>query len=1044
MKRIFERILEVLSQRLILMFGGILMMFMVILLRFYQLQIIEHDNYINKVQSGVERTIEVDATRGLIFDRYGRSLAINEPTYVVKADLQVRQSNLELNNTLLKIINVLEQNGDAYIDTLPISQEEPFYYTGTRTAINQFMYTVPYNNHEHRLELLALSAEELIEYLHKQYSIPDTMTTQEARKVIAVRTTMYPFTYQRYKLPTVATNISEKTVAFLQENYMEFPGVSIDVEYSRYYPYGQIMGNIIGYTRVMTDTLFQELGPLGYDEHDVVGHEGIEKSMESVLRGEDGVELIQVDTLGRKINTISEETAIKGNDVFLSLDVDLQQAVFDSIEKRLSEALIVRLTATRTGVVPVTARQMLISMVESSQLLVKNMENAPRGSFSQRIYDALVAEYNKFDEVVQASMTLQDLLLQWITIEDTLLTDKQIMAAMSEQGTLTLTEADMKSIIEDPSGTGEEMLIYQLRQGYLKPSQMAIDPFSAATVVADANTGEVLAIVGYPSVDSNMLSSNFNSYYSTLFDDRSMLWNRALMTVKAPGSIFKMVSASAGLSEGVVTNDDIINCSGVYTKAGEPHPACWIYPLTGEGHGDIAFEKSIEVSCNCYFFEVASRLGEKHTDPYGGIDSLMSYAKKFGLDRTTGIELPEKQPNVSTPESLVRQTLTSTLTGLRDMSETGLETRTEAVVNEFSKSYFSQDFYNTDTMEGLVDYQVRYDVERELEKILQIAMESKINKLVEVAFHSIQGYLQLNLSNVANEIVNNTMAEMTDRSLKLKAMDQLEAQLLIMIGEATRDVIGDIVGNIPRNDILEIYENSYTALYEVELRQGTNQDLVNYLYSKLQTLQSDYREYIAKVEDKVAHGLVDAISSYLLGNIYMEWNDGITVRTAIGQGYNAFSPIQMARYIVALANGETVYDLKIIGGIYDQKDTKLYIPTYNKAVNALDIDKEYIDLIHQGMLLVTQGNSGTSRSLFVDLDLDVAGKTGTAEEGSHTHSWFAGFAPVTDPQIVVVTSVYNEDNLGSFGSQIARDVFSAYFKLEQNVVPSTLDNEFLE
>ncbi len=1043
MKKILSKMVEVLSQRLILMFSGILMLFSVILLRFYQLQIIEHDNYINKVQSGVERTIEVDATRGLIFDRYGRSLAINEPTYVVKVDLQV-VDNKSLNSTLLEVINVLESNGDEYIDTIPISKEEPFIYTGSRTSINQFMYTIPYNNHEHRQELLALPAEELIEYLYKQYGISNTMTNEDARKVIAIRTTMYPYTYRQYKLPTVATNISEKTVAFLQENYMDFPGVSIDVEYSRYYPYGEIMGNIIGYTRIMTDTLFQELEPLGYDADDVVGHEGIEKSMESILKGEDGKELIQVDTVGRKINTIFEEPAVKGNDVFLTIDIDLQQAVFDSIEKRLSEALIVRLTGSRIGIEPVTARQMLVSMVECSQLLVSKMQNSEEGSFQQAIYDDLVEEYNTFDEVVKSSMTLQDLLLQWITIEESVLTDKQIMAAMSEQGTLQLTDEEIRNIRRDPSGTGEDILIQQLTDGYLKPSQMAIDPFSAAATVIDTNTGEVLALVGYPSVDSNMLSSNFNSYYSTLFDDRSMLWNRSTLTIKAPGSIFKMVSASAGLMEGVITPEDIINCSGVYTKAGEPHPACWVYPLTGEGHGDINLEKAIEVSCNCYFFEVAFRLGEKYTDPYGGINSLTDYAIKFGLNKTTGIELPEKQPNVSTPDSLVRQTVSSILTGLRDMSDVGLNTRTEAVVKTFSKSFFSPDYYDTNTIEGQVDYQVRYDTERELEKLLQVAMESTIDNMVEVAFHSIQGYLQLNLSSIVNEVVNNTMAEITDRSLKLKTMDQMEEQLLIMIGEATRDVIQSVVSNISRNDILEIYENAYTALYESELRQGNNQDIINYLYSKLQTIQNDYREYVAKVEGQVARGLVEAISSYLLGDIYMEWNDGITVRTAIGQGYNAFSPIQMARYIAALANGETVYDLKIVGGIYDQKDTKAYIPTNNKVVGSLDIEEDYIKLIHQGMLDVTQGNSGTSRSIFGDLNIDVAGKTGTAQESSHTHSWFAGFAPVNAPQIVVVTSVYNEDNLGSFGSQIARDVFAAYFKLEQEVVPSTLDNKFLD
>ncbi len=131
--------------------------------------------------------------------------------------------------------------------------------------------------------------------------------------------------------------------------------------------------------------------------------------------------------------------------------------------------------------------------------------------------------------------------------------------------------------------------------------------------------------------------------------------------------------------------------------------------------------------------------------------------------------------------------------------------------------------------------------------------------------------------------------------------------------------------------------------------------------------------------------------------------------------------------------------------IYFKKPQGGYIETIDKVHSTYDVNEAYIEQIHQGMLRVTQGSAGTARRIFSGIGVDVAGKTGTAEEGaSNTHSWFAGFAPMDNPQIAVVTSVYNENSLGSFGSEIAREVFMTYFGIGQESVTDTLDNKFLE
>ncbi|OON95936.1 MAG: hypothetical protein ATN36_06990 [Epulopiscium sp. Nele67-Bin005] len=1041
MKKFYEKVIQLSTERVFIMLVGIYCLFAILLLRFYQLQVIQYDDYAKNVRVGVERQIEIPATRGLIFDRYGRPLAINQPTHILKVDQQVSQSSTQLNETLLKVAQLLESNGDTYIDDIPISKTEPFEYTGTKTAINQFMYSIPYNHEEHRQQLLALSAEEVIQYLRGRYYIPESMTNEEARKVIAMRTTMYPYTYQQYKLTTIATGISENTIASVQENYMNFPGVSVGIDSVRYYPEGEYMGNILGYTRVMTDSIYSQLEGQGYDKNDVVGHEGIERSMESELRGQKGLERIEVDTFGRKVHTIEEDAAIQGNDIFLTIDIDLQREVYTAIEKRLSEALVVRLRGQKSAV---SAREVLISMIESSQLLVSKMRDAEEGTQQFYLYNSLLFEYNNLDPVIQEELTLQQLLLQWAEEKESIITDKQIILAMHEQGSLSLSPEVVNAIWENPYGGGEAILIQQLQDGHLKPNQMAIDPFSASAVIVDVNTGEVLALVGYPSVDSNELANNFNSYYPTLFDDRSMLWNRAMMTIKAPGSIFKMVSATAGLMEGVVSPNEAIYCSGVFTKAGEPAPKCWIYNSTGGGHGAVTLQRAIEVSCNCYFYEVAYRLGIKNTEAYGGIDALTKYATMFGLDEPTGIELPEASPNVSMPYNLVVQNVTSVLSGLRNMNEERLVSRAKDIGDRFTKSLYPVANANATDIEGRIENLIQYEFKRNIEVVLQGALANDIEKITQKSLENIQGYLQLNLTAVVEDVVVNTMADTSSRSLKAKATEQVTKHIKYMITDTVEDIVEDALDDILPNDILEVYRYAYTTLYNKVVIADQDQELIDALAYKLANMEADTDKYLTMLEQKVAESLVTVIGSYLFEGIDMEWNDGITIRTAIGQGQNAFSPVQMARYTAALANGEVVHDLKIVGAVYDSKETQTLQSTEVKINSTLDIPDEYLEEIYKGMQRVVTGSSGTLRNHFRGIQVDTAGKTGTAQEGKHEHSWYAGFAPVDDPQIVVVTSVYNEDGLGSYGSQIARDIFEIYYNVGQEVEKTTLQYEFLE
>ena len=176
-------------------------------------------------------------------------------------------------------------------------------------------------------------------------------------------------------------------------------------------------------------------------------------------------------------------------------------------------------------------------------------------------------------------------------------------------------------------------------QGYVEnllasalPNLKSEEVQGAACVVLDVNSAEVLASVSYPTYDL----ANFSADYETNAQDPlKPLFNRALQGTYPPGSTFKMVTAVAGLEEGVITPTTRIRDEGRYTYFSTVSPPqCWLYRQSRGYHGLINVSKAIEVSCNYFFFDVGRMVG---------IDTLDEYAARFGLGEKTGIELTESK-----------------------------------------------------------------------------------------------------------------------------------------------------------------------------------------------------------------------------------------------------------------------------------------------------------------------------------------------------------------------------------------------------------------
>lgn len=168
-----------------------------------------------------------------------------------------------------------------------------------------------------------------------------------------------------------------------------------------------------------------------------------------------------------------------------------------------------------------------------------------------------------------------------------------------------------------------------------------------------------------------------------------------------------------------------------------------------------------------------------------------------------------------------------------------------------------------------------------------------------------------------------------------------------------------------------------------------------------------------------------------------EWYVGDTLSAAIGQSYNNVTPIQMAKYMSILVNGGHQIDISVIKSVKNADGTEVSKEEVNNYVNNLlgvkeeKIDenifkKENLNAVLQGMKNVTTESGGTAYSIFKDSNIEVGGKTGSAQAGSKTHAWFTGFAPFNNPEIAVVSVIENGGH-GAYAAQVARDVFEAYF-----------------
>lgn len=748
------------SSRLFVLAAVFIVFFGIILARIFTLQVVNGKSYQENFSLKIQMKQPINAARGNIYDKNGKLLAYNELAYSISINdsttySSTKEKNKAVNAELAEILTVLKNNGETLNNDFKIDRKKDgtYSFNVSGSSLNRFRADVFGKSSADDLEYdkdtgideANATAEQIMEYLmgKDNFGISSKYDGDLAYRIVVVRYAMLGNRFARYKEVKIATDVSDQTVAYVNEHMDTLSGISVNEDMIRKYNYSEYFSSIIGYTGPISESEYTALHKKNkdYTQNDTVGKAGLEQYYETYLRGKNGEQKFYIDNVGRISEIISSTDSVAGDDLYLSIDADLQKATYLALQNEIAAIVYSNI---KSGEIPINdvytalignsvintehfskakasdteknvlsvfkSRQKttlgkikqeltsspealntmsdevldeftyIISMLKDDQVLLKN-EIDTSDSVYQKWKNQKISpkEYLSYcitqhwidisqlnvDEKYADSTEVYDALCKYILkniktdtefskiiyqymITRGEISPRQLCLILFDQGVLDYDDATVNKL-KNGSLSPRDFLMKKIYNIEITPAQLALEPCTGSCVVTDEKTGEIRAMVSYPGYDSNKLANGVDSeYFASLQHDKSFpLLNYATQQKTAPGSTFKLVSATAGLAENVITTSDQIRCTGIYNDISNK-PKCWIYPGS---HGLDNVSEAIRDSCNVFFYTVGNRLAQKKTGSYNdanGIDLIQKYAHIYGLDQKTGLEISESKSSVAT------------------------------------------------------------------------------------------------------------------------------------------------------------------------------------------------------------------------------------------------------------------------------------------------------------------------------------------------------------------------------------------------------------
>lgn len=413
-KEILDYILSLLKSRLVPLALVIVVLFFAIITRLFSLQIINGESYRVGTDDSVKKTTSVTATRGNIYDKNGVLLAYNELAYAVLiSDSGIYANNKTKNATLNKIIGdtitLIEEKGDTFYNNfqISVSDDGQYQYDVSGNSLLRFLRDTLGKSaiSELSAEERAYSAKDVINVLCNRYELDiNSYSPSYIVEILYLRTLMSANSYNRYMTFTIADEVSDETVAAILENSGNLIGVTVEEKYIRKYVDGLYCSQILGYTGAVSATELESLKEedASYENNDTVGKIGIEKSMEKYLSGTKGSRTVYVDKVGRVTEVIEETEPVAGNDIYLTIDIELQKKLYYALEDKLTEILVKNLTeksekyeyyGSEIDHVYITQYEVYFAFIDNNMLALKKISESTSG-VSKDIYNTFKKQFD--------------------------------------------------------------------------------------------------------------------------------------------------------------------------------------------------------------------------------------------------------------------------------------------------------------------------------------------------------------------------------------------------------------------------------------------------------------------------------------------------------------------------------------------------------------------------------------------------------------------------------------------------------------------------
>ena len=900
----------------------------ILILRLFILQIIRGSYYQENYTLKLVKTESIDPTRGNIYDRNGKLLAYNDLAYAVTildngvyATKALRHE--KLNEEIATIITNLKKNGDSIDNDFKIQLNAmgEYEFTVTGTALQRFradMYDKTYTmelgyDKELGYDTAEATADQVMDYLcNHRFYIADTYDRSMQYEIAIVRYGMALNAFQKYISTVIASNVSERSVAYIEENKNELQGVNVEESTIRKYNGGECFAGVIGYTGTISPEEYdkQKETDDSVEKTDTVGKAGIEQYMNDTLQGRKGSQTLAVDSVGNPLEMISHDEPEPGKDVYLSLDADLQEETYSLLEQEIAGIVyskiqnIKEFDASKAAdesdiIIPIydvyysLLNNGVIDMYHFSKMDATELEKSVQSVYESREGRTVQDIRTVLTGVPVAYEQLPKERQEFVTF---------VVKMLREMKVLDTDDVDPSDEIQT-AWTSEQLSVNDYLKHAIEEDWIDITVFAETTKYVD--TEELYTLLVDYIIDHLAGNADFTK----------LVYKYAILNDEISG---ETVCALLYDQNVLAPDEDVRNAL-----------------LTGEKSG--------------YTF-----LREK-------ISSLELTPAQLALDPCSG-------------------------------SSVVIDSTTGEVL-------------------ACVSYP-GYDN----------------NKLANPSDSSYYGYLSTSLS---NPLYNRATQQRTAPGSTFKIVSSTAglAEGVITTTSEIEDLGKfDQVSNKPK---CWIYPRSTHGKINVSeaIRDSCNYFFYQVGYS-LAGGTSWYNDAngIEKLNKYADIFGLDAKTGIEIEETTSQLATEYPVMAAIGQSDNNITTIALARYCAAIANSGTVYDLTLLDHIGDSEGNR-YESFHASVRNTVDVlDASQWAAIHNGMRMVVESNKA-----FKDFPVDIAGKTGTAQQTATrpNHALFIGYAPFDNPKIAVATRIaygYSSTN----AANVSKHIIGNYFNVKES------------